>query len=104
MSKVSEKCARPLPPNLLAVQRAASRELKLSAKRVEEILERLYLQRTITYPRTETTVYPKWFDTEEQYRCLNIALPNKKRLQHTISVWDLQAGQTINVSIYIRSR
>ena len=73
VSKVSEKCARPLPPNLLAVQRAASRELKLSAKRVEEILERLYLQRTITYPRTETTVYPKWFDTEEQYRCLNIA-------------------------------
>ena len=33
-----------------------------------------------------------------------VTLPNKKRLQHTKSVWDLQAGQTINVSIYIRSR
>ena len=53
---------RPLPLDTVELEKQASRKLKLSAKTTMSIAERLYTQGFISYPRTETNIFPKEMD------------------------------------------
>lgn len=48
---------RPEPMDTIALEKLASRKLKLSAKRAMTIAEKLYTQGYISYPRTETNKF-----------------------------------------------
>ena len=50
---------RPLPLDTVELEKLASRKLHLSAKTVMSIAEKLYTQGLISYPRTETNIFPK---------------------------------------------
>ncbi|XP_063235537.1 DNA topoisomerase 3-alpha isoform X2 [Bacillus rossius redtenbacheri] len=50
---------RPLPLDTIELEKTASRKLKLNAKETMQIAERLYSQGYISYPRTETNIFPK---------------------------------------------
>ena len=54
------------------MEKLASRKLKINAKETMKIAEKLYTQGFISYPRTETNIFPKDFDlaklVEEQAR------------------------------------
>eukprot|EP00930_Biecheleria_cincta_P058391 TRINITY_DN44229_c0_g1_i1.p1 TRINITY_DN44229_c0_g1~~TRINITY_DN44229_c0_g1_i1.p1 ORF type:complete len:1016 (+),score=142.62 TRINITY_DN44229_c0_g1_i1:158-3205(+) len=81
-AKPSTRC-RPLPPNLIAVQRRASSELKLSPDEVNDVLEKLYLRGYITYPRSETTMYPAYFDEHAQMEFLRCIARFERRRDST---------------------
>ncbi|KAI1795621.1 DNA topoisomerase [Ganoderma leucocontextum] len=53
---------KPYPLTTVDLQKAGSRLLKLSPKRVLDIAERLYQQGFLSYPRTETDIYDPQFD------------------------------------------
>ncbi|KAM5534558.1 hypothetical protein V8D89_011762 [Ganoderma adspersum] len=59
-----EYCAirKPYPLTTVDLQKAGSRLLKLSPKKVLDIAERLYQQGFLSYPRTETDIYDPQFD------------------------------------------
>lgn len=44
------------------LEKAANRYLRLSAKETMKIAERLYSQGYVSYPRTETNIFPKNMD------------------------------------------
>ncbi|OAD60713.1 DNA topoisomerase 3-alpha [Eufriesea mexicana] len=50
---------RPLPLDTVELEKQGSRKLHLSAKETMKIAERLYTQGLISYPRTETNIFPK---------------------------------------------
>ncbi|XP_058851749.1 DNA topoisomerase 3-alpha isoform X1 [Acipenser ruthenus] len=50
---------RPLPLDTVELEKLASRKLKISAKETMKIAEKLYTQGFISYPRTETNIFPK---------------------------------------------
>ncbi|XP_014209436.1 DNA topoisomerase 3-alpha [Copidosoma floridanum] len=50
---------RPLPLDTIELEKQGSRKLKLTAKATMQIAERLYTQGFISYPRTETNIFPK---------------------------------------------
>ena len=54
------------------MEKLASRKLKINAKETMKIAEKLYTQGFISYPRTETNIFPKDFNlaklVEEQTR------------------------------------
>lgn len=41
------------------LEKSASRKLKINAKETMKIAEKLYTQGLISYPRTETNIFPK---------------------------------------------
>lgn len=41
------------------MEKSASRKLKINAKETMKIAEKLYTQGLISYPRTETNIFPK---------------------------------------------
>ncbi|XP_040046207.2 DNA topoisomerase 3-alpha [Gasterosteus aculeatus] len=49
---------RPLPLDTVELEKLASRKLKISAKETMKIAEKLYTQGYISYPRTETNIFP----------------------------------------------
>lgn len=49
---------RPVPLDTVELEKTASRKLKLNAKECMRIAERLYSQGYISYPRTETNIFP----------------------------------------------
>uniref|UniRef100_A0A8B9L0I2 DNA topoisomerase n=1 Tax=Astyanax mexicanus TaxID=7994 RepID=A0A8B9L0I2_ASTMX len=49
---------RPLPLDTVELEKLASRKLKISAKETMKIAEKLYTQGFISYPRTETNMFP----------------------------------------------
>ncbi|XP_006798035.1 DNA topoisomerase 3-alpha [Neolamprologus brichardi] len=49
---------RPLPLDTVELEKLASRKLRISAKRTMKIAEKLYTQGFISYPRTETNIFP----------------------------------------------
>ncbi|CAK9834424.1 DNA topoisomerase 3-alpha [Anthophora retusa] len=54
------KCKwRPLPLDTVELEKQGSRKLHLSAKETMKIAEALYTQGLISYPRTETNIFPK---------------------------------------------
>ena len=44
---------------LLELEKLASKKLRMSAKETMKIAEKLYTQGFISYPRTETNIFPK---------------------------------------------
>ncbi|KAI0829835.1 DNA topoisomerase [Trametes gibbosa] len=65
VSKVTVKDTKkwkPLPLTTVDLQKAGSRLLKISPKRVLDIAEGLYQRGFLSYPRTETDVYDPQFD------------------------------------------
>ncbi|RZF37386.1 hypothetical protein LSTR_LSTR009737 [Laodelphax striatellus] len=50
---------RPIPLDTVELEKVASRKLGLNAKEALKIAEKLYTQGYISYPRTETTIFPK---------------------------------------------
>ncbi|XP_067213930.1 DNA topoisomerase 3-alpha isoform X3 [Linepithema humile] len=50
---------RPLPLDTIELEKQGSRKLRLNAKETMKIAERLYTQGLISYPRTETNIFPK---------------------------------------------
>ena len=49
---------------LQELEKTASRKLGINAKEAMKISERLYTQGFISYPRTETNIFPKELDLE----------------------------------------
>ena len=63
--------SRPQPMNTVEMLKQASRVLGIGPHQTMAIAERLYLNGLISYPRTESTAYPKSFDVRavlEQHR------------------------------------
>ncbi|XP_030764441.1 DNA topoisomerase 3-alpha [Sitophilus oryzae] len=50
---------RPLPLDTVEMEKTISKKLKINAKDTMKIAERLYTQGFISYPRTETNIFPK---------------------------------------------
>ncbi|KAG5279433.1 hypothetical protein AALO_G00077730 [Alosa alosa] len=50
---------RPQPLDTVELEKAASRKLRINAKETMKIAEKLYTQGLISYPRTETNIFPK---------------------------------------------
>ncbi|XP_076633672.1 topoisomerase 3-alpha [Colletes latitarsis] len=50
---------RPLPLDTVELEKQGSRKLHLNAKETMKIAEKLYTQGLISYPRTETNIFPK---------------------------------------------
>ncbi|KAM6904896.1 DNA topoisomerase 3-alpha [Xenentodon cancila] len=50
---------RPLPLDTVELEKLASRKLRISAKETMKIAEKLYTQGLISYPRTETNIFPE---------------------------------------------
>uniref|UniRef100_A0A8C9QXU3 DNA topoisomerase n=1 Tax=Scleropages formosus TaxID=113540 RepID=A0A8C9QXU3_SCLFO len=50
---------RPLPLDTVELEKLASRKLKINAKETMRIAEKLYTQGYISYPRTETNMFPQ---------------------------------------------
>ncbi|KAM4631525.1 DNA topoisomerase 3-alpha [Discoglossus pictus] len=50
---------RPVALDTVELEKLASRKLKISAKETMKIAEKLYTQGYISYPRTETNIFPK---------------------------------------------
>ncbi|XP_059509987.1 DNA topoisomerase 3-alpha isoform X2 [Stegostoma tigrinum] len=50
---------RPLPLDTVELEKLVSRKLKINAKETMRIAEKLYTQGYISYPRTETNIFPK---------------------------------------------
>ncbi len=44
------------------MEKSASRKLKINAKETMKIAEKLYTKGYISYPRTETNIFPKDFN------------------------------------------
>ena len=53
---------RPLPLDTVELEKLASRKLRISAKETMKIAEKLYTSGLISYPRTETNIFPKELD------------------------------------------
>lgn len=54
-NRLTALCSRrPLPLNTVALQKLASRKLRMSSERVMKVAEDLYRAGKISYPRTET--------------------------------------------------
>ena len=50
---------RPLPMDTVELEKLGARKLKLSAKETMKVAEKLYTSGYISYPRTETNIFPK---------------------------------------------
>lgn len=53
---------RPTPLDTIELEKLGSRKLKMSAKEVMTIAEKLYTKGIISYPRTETNMFSKEID------------------------------------------
>lgn len=53
---------RPVPMDTVELEKLASRKLRISAKETMQIAEKLYTSGYISYPRTETNIFPKEMD------------------------------------------
>ncbi|UYV73675.1 TOP3A [Cordylochernes scorpioides] len=65
VSKVESKSKskwRPLPLDTVEFEKLASRKLRMTAKNAMAIAEKLYTKGFISYPRTETNIFPKELD------------------------------------------
>ncbi|XP_017774613.1 PREDICTED: DNA topoisomerase 3-alpha [Nicrophorus vespilloides] len=56
---------RPLPLDTIEMEKNISRKLKITAKETMKVAEKLYTQGFISYPRTETNIFPKELNLRE---------------------------------------
>ncbi|XP_061455143.1 DNA topoisomerase 3-alpha [Rhineura floridana] len=76
---------RPLPLDTVELEKLASRKLKINAKETMKIAEKLYTQGYISYPRTETNIFPK-----------DLNLPNLVQLQTQDPDWGAFAQRILD--------
>lgn len=57
-NKSSKKKYKPWPLSTIELQKLGTKKLNMTAKQVMDVAEKLYQKGFISYPRTETTVYP----------------------------------------------
>lgn len=76
---------RPLPLDTVELEKLGTRKLRLSAKETMKIAEKLYTSGYISYPRTETNVFPK-----------EIKLDNLVELQLSDNRWGGFAHKILN--------
>ncbi len=62
VQQVPGRRVRPLPLNTVEMLKLASRVLGMGPSTTMHVAERLYLRGILSYPRTESTAYPKSFD------------------------------------------
>ncbi|XP_032778336.2 LOW QUALITY PROTEIN: DNA topoisomerase 3-alpha [Daphnia magna] len=63
---------RPLPLDTVELEKLASRKLRINAKETMKIAEKLYTQGYISYPRTETNIFPKELDLNPLVQCQTV--------------------------------
>ncbi|KAJ7305990.1 hypothetical protein JRQ81_010356 [Phrynocephalus forsythii] len=76
---------RPLPLDTVELEKLASRKLRINAKETMKIAEKLYTQGYISYPRTETNIFPK-----------NLHLPHLVELQTQDPQWGAFAQRILD--------
>mmetsp|Transcript_6206 Transcript_6206/g.17343 ORF Transcript_6206/g.17343 Transcript_6206/m.17343 type:complete len:395 (+) Transcript_6206:942-2126(+) len=65
VSEKNERKSRPHGLNTVEMLRIASTNLNMGPQQTMHVAERLYIQGYISYPRTESSAYPKHFDFQE---------------------------------------
>ncbi|XP_038064080.1 DNA topoisomerase 3-alpha-like [Patiria miniata] len=65
VSSRSKSKWRPLPMDTVELEKLSSRKLRVGAKETMKIAEKLYTKGFISYPRTETNMFPKDFNLPE---------------------------------------
>ncbi|XP_033827108.1 DNA topoisomerase 3-alpha [Periophthalmus magnuspinnatus] len=76
---------RPLPLDTVELEKLASRKLRINAKETMKIAEKLYTQGFISYPRTETNIFPA-----------NLALAPLVELQTQSEAWGTFAQRVLD--------
>ncbi|CAH0563955.1 unnamed protein product [Brassicogethes aeneus] len=76
---------RPVPLDTVEMEKAASRKLRMNAKEAMKIAEKLYTKGFISYPRTETNIFPK-----------ELNLTNLVEMQREDQRWGLFATRIMN--------
>ena len=62
IESTAERRARPVGLNTVTMLKTCSKALGMGAQRAMSVAESLYMAGYLSYPRTESTAYPKGFD------------------------------------------
>ncbi|XP_019872230.2 DNA topoisomerase 3-alpha [Aethina tumida] len=76
---------RPVPLDTVEMEKSASKKLRMNAKEAMKVAEKLYTKGLISYPRTETNIFPK-----------ELNLTNLVEMQRQDHNWGLFATRIMN--------
>ena len=95
ISNSSKECVKnpPLPLNTVSMLKLASRVLGISPKDTMRVAEDLYLRGLISYPRTETSKYPRHFDIKS---CIHMQTSHENYGEYATKLLDLNFVPKLN--------
>lgn len=67
-TETDSKKQKPIPLNTVELLKVASKQLHIGPQQTMSIAERLYMRGFISYPRTESTVYPENYNLTDVVR------------------------------------